>query len=88
METVRTFKWTVGSSGMPTEHAEQTSGNVNLHWGAYLIDMKIPEGGTEIDEALMPMPNAGMFYGIPYKSAEGKQKAAAVPQKGKPYLMP
>ena len=88
METVRTFKWTVGGNGMPTEHPEQTSGNVNLHWGSYLIDMEIPEGGSEIDEALMPMPNAGMFYGVPYRTDVGKQKAAAVPKKGKPFLMP
>ena len=88
METVRTFKWTIGSDGMPVEHPEQTSGNINLHWGAYLIDMEIPEGGSEIDKSLMPMPNAGMFYGIPYKTDIGKQKAAAVPKKGKPYLTP
>jgi len=87
-ETVRTFRWTVGSNGYPQEHPEQTSGNVNLHWGAYLVDVKIPEGGSTLDGRLLPIPNAGLFYGIPWKSAEGKKMAAGVPKKGKPFLMP
>ncbi len=87
-ETVRTFHWTVGSNGFPQEHSEQTSGNVNLHWGAYLIDMKIPAGGSSIDQRLMPMPTAGVFYGIPWKSSEGKKMASEVPTKGKPFVMP
>ncbi len=87
-ETIRTFSWTVGSDGFPNEHPEQTRGNINLHWGAYLIDMKIPEGGSSIDQRLMAMPNAGFFYGIPWATPEGKKMAARVPAKGKPFLTP
>ena len=87
-ETLRTFSWTVGQNGFPVEHPEQTSGNVNLHWGAYLIDVKIPEGGSSIDYSLKPMTNSGLFYGIPWKSTQGKKMANTVPTKGKPFLMP
>lgn len=88
IETIRTFKWTVGRNGFPQEHSEQMSGNVNLHWGAYLIDMEIPKGGSKMDKSLMPMPNVGLFYGIHWKTEEGKRQAATVPTKGKPFLMP
>jgi hypothetical protein len=87
-ETVRKFKWTVGSDGFPQEHAEQTSGNINLAYGAYLIETEIPAGENSIEERLMPMPNAGLFYGIPWKSEEGKKMAASVPKVGEPYFMP
>lgn len=86
-ETIRTFKWTVGRDGMPVEHAEQTSGNVNLHWGSALIDVEFPAGGSSMDKALMPMPNAGLFYGIPWKTEEGKKMAAGVPTKGTAYFV-
>lgn len=86
--TVRTFKWTVGGDGFPQQHPEQTSGNINLHWGAYLIDTAIPASGSSMDQRLMPMPDAGLFYGIPWKSAEGKKMAAGVPKVSDPYFMP
>ena len=85
-ETVRTFSWTVGGDGFPQEHPEQTSGNINLHWGAYLIDMAIPAGGSSIDQRLMPMPKVGAFYGIPWKSSKGKKMASEVPTKGRPFV--
>lgn len=87
-ETIRTFKWTVSSDGFPQEHPEQTSGNINLHWGAYLIETEFPAGGGSLDQRLMPLPNAGVFYGIPWKTPEGKKMGAAVPTKGTPYVMP
>ena len=87
-ETLRKFKWTVGSNGFPQEHAEQTSGNINLAYGAYLIETEIPVGENSIQERLMPMPNAGFFYGIPWKSEEGKKMAAGVPKVGEPYFIP
>ncbi|MCB1023469.1 MAG: hypothetical protein KDB79_03710 [Acidobacteria bacterium] len=83
-ETIRTFKWNVGDDGFPIEHFEQKSGNVNLHWGAYLIDVDIPAGGSSLDGRLMPTPNAGLFYGIPWKT----ERNATVPAKGKPFLTP
>lgn len=87
-ESIRKFKWTVGSDGYPIEHAEQKSGNINLPWGAYLIETEFPSTENSINERLMPMPNAGLFYGIPWTSAEGKKMAADVPKVGEPYFMP
>ncbi len=86
VETIRTFRWTVGSDGYPVEHPEQKNGNINLFHGAYLIDMEIPEGGSSLDVRLAPMPEAGVFYGIPWSTPEGKKMAAEVPTKGKPYI--
>ncbi len=86
-ETIRTFRWTVGNDGFPVENAEQKSGNINLHWGAYLIETEISTDNS-LEESLMAMPNAGLFYGIPMKTEEGKKIAAGIPTKGKPYLMP
>lgn len=87
-ETIRTFKWTVGGDGFPNKHPEQKSGNINLHWGAYLIETEFPDGGGSLDQRLTPMPDAGFFYGIPWKSPEGRKMAAAVPTKGSTDLMP
>ena len=87
-ETIRKFKWTVGSDGYPVEHAEQKSGNINLPWGAYLIETEFPSTENSINERLMPMPNAGLFYGIPWKTEEGKKMAASVPKVGEPYFIP
>jgi hypothetical protein len=86
-EVIRKFKWTVGSDGFPEEHAEQKSGNINLHWGAYLIETEIPAGENSIEERLMPVPNVGLFYGIPWKTQEGKEMAASVPKVGEPYFV-
>jgi hypothetical protein len=87
-ETVRKFKWTVGSNGFPVEHSEQKSGNVNLAYGAFLIETEIPAGENSIEERLMPMPSAGLFYGIPWNSEEGKKMATSVPKVGEPYFIP
>lgn len=86
-EVLRTFSWTVGDGGvMP--HPEQSSGNVNLNYNGFLIDTTIPAGGSAFDHRLLPLPNDGLFYGIPWSSAEGKAAAARVPTKGKPYHTP
>lgn len=84
-ETLRTFRWQTGSNGLPVEHPEQRSGNINLHHNAYLIEAEVPAGGSFADHRLLPLPNDGVFYGIPWTSAEGKASAAKVPTKGKPY---
>ncbi len=84
-EPYRTFRWTVGTDGKVVPHAEQKNGNINLFHNTYLIDMEIPEGGTEWDHRLIPMPNDGLFYGIPWSTPEGKAMAARVPKKGNPF---
>ena len=87
-ETLRIFRWEVGSDGKIVPHAEQQNGNINLFYKTYLIDVEIPAGRNSLDYRTMPMPNAGLFYGIPWSSSEGKATAAKVPRKGNPYHVP
>jgi hypothetical protein len=87
-ELYRTFRWTVGSNGKIQQHPEQTNGNINLFHNTYLVDMEIPAGGTEWDYRLSPVPNEGLFYGIPWSTPEGKEMAARVPKKGNPFHVP
>ena len=82
-ETYRIFRFKVEISGAIAPHPEQASGNVNLYHNAFMIDMEIPGGGTEFDYRLGPQPAKGFFYGIPWKTAEGKAMAARVPKKGR-----
>lgn len=85
--TFRTFRWEVGAKGI-LPHAEQRNGNINLFYDAALIEMEIPTGGSPIDFRLLPLPNAGLFYGIPWTTAEGKAMAGRVPKLGNPYHIP
>lgn len=87
-ETIRTFRWVIGSDGKPQPHPEQKSGNVNLNYNSFLIDVEVPPGGSQFDHRLLPLPNDGFFYGVPWTSAEGKGGAAKVPTKGSPYHVP
>ncbi len=84
----RTFRWEVGADGRIAPHAEQKNGNVNLFYNSFLIDMEVPAGGSPSDFRLIPMPNAGLFYGIPWTSSEGKAMAARMPKVGSPYETP
>lgn len=86
-KTYRTFRWEV-AGGRIVPHAEQQSGNVNLFYDAAIVDMEIPDGGSPIDHRLMPAPEMGFFYGIPWTTAEGKAMAARVPKKGEPFHTP
>jgi hypothetical protein len=82
-ETWRTWRWQVGSNGMPPLHPEQ-KGSVNLYFNSYLVDMTIP-AGSPLDKRLVPSAATTLFYGQPWKSAEGKAMAAKLPAKGNPY---
>ncbi|MFZ1701367.1 MAG: hypothetical protein WBO10_00160 [Pyrinomonadaceae bacterium] len=84
-ETIRTFRWEIGSDGRIVPHPEQLNGNINLYNNAFLIDVEIPARGSFLDGRLIPMPELGMFYGIPWTTAEGKAQAARVPKVGNPY---
>ncbi|MGE3468110.1 MAG: hypothetical protein AB7J13_14410, partial [Pyrinomonadaceae bacterium] len=84
----RTFSFEIASDGTITPHPEQQSGNVNLAENQTMIEIGIPEGGSTLDQRLLPQPDAGLFYGIPWTTPEGKAAAKRVPTKGKPYPMP
>lgn len=87
-EVWRTWRWTIGSDGRPPMHPEQ-NGNVNLYFNSFIVDMEIPAGGSPLDKRLVPeATRAGLFYGQPWKSAEGKALAAKLPKKGLPYPVP
>ena len=84
-EVWRTWRWTVGSGGVPEIHPEQKD-NVNLYFNSFIVDMEIPAGGSPLDKRLVPEATAiGFFYGQPWTSAAGKAMAARVPKKGNPY---
>lgn len=87
-EIWRTWRWKVGPGGLPEMHPEQ-KGNINLGYNTYLVDMEIPAGGSPMDKRLVPESLAkGLFYGIPWTSAEGKATAAKVPKKGDAFSVP
>jgi hypothetical protein len=87
-EVWRTWRWKIGSNGMPDLHAEQ-KGNVNLYFNSFIVEMEIPAGGSPLDKRLVPESTAGgLFYGQPWRSAEGKQMASKLPKKGNPFPVP
>lgn len=86
-EVWRTWRWKVGSNGMPEVHPEQM-GNVNLYFNSFIVDMEIPAGGSPLDKRLLPLPANGLFYGQPWKSPEGRAMAGRVPKKGSPAPVP
>jgi hypothetical protein len=88
-QTYRTIRFEVGADNKIVPHPEQKNGNINLFHRTFLVDVEIPDGGSAIDGRSMPMPDAGIFYGIPWSTPEGKAAAARVPKKGKPFpVMP
>jgi hypothetical protein len=87
-EVWRTWRWKIGSNGMPETHPEQ-KGNVNLYFNSFIVDMTIPAGGSPLDKRLVPESTAkGFFYGQPWTSAEGRAMAGRLPKKGSPYPVP
>lgn len=85
-EVWRTWRFVISPNGRPQLHPEQ-NGNVNLGFNSYLVDMEIPAGGSPLDKRLNG-PSTGLFYGVPWTSAEGKAMAARVPKKGNPFPVP
>jgi hypothetical protein len=83
-ETYRIIRFEVGPDGKIIPHPEQQNGNINLFEKTYLIDVETP-ATSPIDERSLPMPDAGIFYGIPWTTAEGKAAGMRVPKKGIPY---
>ncbi len=81
----RTIRFEVSSDGQIVPHPEQRSGNVVLKDTEIMIDMEIPTGGSPIDFRLLPMPEMGLFFGIPWNTSEGKAMANRVPKVGEPY---
>ncbi|MDX6613357.1 MAG: hypothetical protein QOD75_2543 [Blastocatellia bacterium] len=86
-EVWRTWRWRIGSNGMPEVHPEQ-KGNVSLYFNSFIVDMEIPPSGSPLDKRLLPLPANGLFYGQPWKSPEGRAMANRVPKKGDPAPVP
>jgi hypothetical protein len=84
-EVWRTWRFTV-ANGRPAVHPEQ-NGNINLGYNSYLVDMVIPSAGSALDKRLAGTSN-GLFYGLPWTSAEGKAAAARVPKLGNMFPVP
>jgi hypothetical protein len=82
---VRTWRFVVGEDGNIAAHPEEATGPT-LGPGAHLAEMVIPDGGTYIDERLVPdQAKVGGLYGHAWQSAEMKAAAAAMPAKGTPW---
>lgn len=79
----RTLRFEVGN-GAIVPHPEQRSANVRFDADHWLVDLQIPDGGSDIDKRLLPAPTAGLFYGIPWTTPEGRAMAARMPAKGDP----
>lgn len=77
----RTIRFEV-QGGTIVPHAEQRTGNVSLGQDRWMIDLEIPKGGSEIDARLLPSPTAGLFFGIPWSTPEGRSMAGRLPRKG------
>ena len=84
-EIIRTFRFTIATSGQIEPHPEQQNGNVVFGDWEWMIDMDIPEGGSPIDYRLKRSPEMGFFHGIPWTTPEGKAMAERVPNKGNPF---
>lgn len=84
-EVWRTWRFVV-ANGRPAVHPEQ-KGNINLAYNSYLVDMEIPAGGSALDKRLAG-PSTGLFYGLPWTSAEGRAMAGKVPKKGNLFPVP
>jgi len=85
-EVWRTWRFSIGSNGRPPMHPEQT-GNINLNYNSYLVEIEIPAGGSALDGRLNGA-STGLFYGQPWTSPEGKSMAGRVPKKGNPFPVP
>lgn len=84
-EVWRTWRFVV-ADGRPQPHPEQ-SGNINLGYNSYLVEMQIPATGSPLDKRLAG-PSTGLFYGQPWTSAEGRAMASGVPKIGNPFPVP
>lgn len=79
---VRTWRFTVSPDGTIAPHPEQSAG-LSLAKNAYLIETLIPSGGSAFDARLVPTAAAhGGFYGLPWKTSEGRALAQSLPSKG------
>lgn len=82
----RTIRWKSGAAGLPEPHPEQ-NGNAALGYNTFLLDTDIPFGGSDLDGRLTS-PSGSFFYGIGWRTPEGKAMAARVPRKGNPFPVP
>jgi hypothetical protein len=79
---VRSWRFTVNPDGTIAPHPEQAAG-LSLAKNAYFVETVIPTGGSAFDARLVPTAaTRGGFYGLPWKTSEGKALAPSLPTKG------
>lgn len=80
-EVWRTWRFVIGSNGRPPIHPEQT-GNINLNYNSYLVDMEIPAGGSAVDGRLNGASSL-FFFGQPWDIRRGKSNGRQSSEKRK-----
>lgn len=80
---LRTYSWVVGADGRIQPHPEQAAG-LTLAPNTFLIKTVVPAGGTPLDVRLHrdSVVNRA-WYGLGWRSPQGKAMANAVPNHGK-----
>lgn len=83
-ETLRTFRFTVGSDGQVVPHAEETEGGLTLPPGTHLVESVIPES-ARLDARTDPSALSRAFWGRGFRSAAGHALAGTLRALGQPY---
>jgi hypothetical protein len=85
-ETIRSFRFQVSGGHVAPHPEEIIDGGVRLPWRTHLVEMTIPGGRFETRvDASLPVAR-GPFYGLGWRSAEGRAAAGALPRLGELYL--
>lgn len=83
---LRIFRWTVGADGKLAQHPEQSAG-LTLGDNAFLIETAVPTPPSDLDtRAHRDSVVRNAFYGLGWRSEEGRANAARAPNIGRPEL--
>lgn len=83
---LRIFRWTVGADGKLVPHPEQNAG-LTLGLNAFLVETEIPTPPSDLDtRAHRDSVVRNAFYGLGWRSEEGRAHAARSPNIGRAEL--
>jgi hypothetical protein len=83
---LRVFRWTVGADGKLVPHPEQSAG-LTLGLNAFLIETEVPTPPSDLDtRAHRDSVARNAFYGLGWRSEEGRANAARAPNIGRAEL--